>query len=359
MAKITRRSMLATSAVFAVAPALAQSSRITTLVVPFPPGGSTDALARLLQPGLQTKLGRIVLVENKSGSAGSLGAAHVAKSAPDGSTFLVTFDSHAVIPAILENPPVDVERDLVPVFLVGTAPYVIAANASRPFKTFADVIAASKEKPGSVKYASVGIGTLGHLAMTVLAKKAGVEITHVPYRGGGPAMNDVLGGHVDLIAGSAALVTAQLGTNMLRPILQLGRERLPALPDTQTAIEAGFPDFEALAWWGVFAPRGTPPDVIVSMAKSVREVLNEPAVATQLRDTQQVSLVLPTPWISARSSRNRSASGARSCARTISGRRKDFRTPGFGAVGERACSRQILLTGKSALGMTRSDMISC
>ena len=214
------------------------------------------------------------------------------RAPPDGSTFLVTFDSHAVIPAILENPPVDVERDLVPVFLVGTAPYVIAANASRPFKTFADVIAASKEKPGSVKYASVGIGTLGHLAMTVLAKKAGVEITHVPYRGGGPAMNDVLGGHVDLIAGSAALVTAQLGTNMLRPVLQLGRERLPALPDTQTAIEAGFPDFEALAWWGIFAPKGTPPDVIANMAKSVREVLNEPAVAAQLRDTQQVSLVL-------------------------------------------------------------------
>jgi tripartite-type tricarboxylate transporter receptor subunit TctC len=295
MEKITRRSMLAASAAFAVAPALAQSPRMTTLVVPFPPGGSTDALARLLQPGLQMKLGRVVLVENKSGSAGSLGAAQVAKSAPDGSTFLVTFDSHAVIPAILENPPVDVERDLVPVFLIGTAPYVIAANASRPYKTFADVIAASKEKAGSVKYASVGIGTLGHLAMTVLASKAGVEITHVPYRGGGPAMNDVLGGHVDLIAGSAALVTAQLGTNMLRPILQLGRERLPALKETQTAIEAGFPDFEALAWWGIFAPKGTPPDITASIAKSVREVLSDPAVATQLRDTQQITLVLADP----------------------------------------------------------------
>ena len=292
MAKITRRSMLATSALFAIAPALAQSPKMTTLVVPFPPGGSTDALARLLQPGLQAKLGRTVLVENKSGSAGSLGAAHVAKSAADGSSFLVTFDSHAVIPAILEEPPVDVERDLVPVFLVGTAPYVIAANASRSYKTFADVIAASKEKPGSVKYASVGIGTLGHLAMTVLAKQAGVEITHVPYRGGGPAMNDVLGGHVDLIAGSAALVTAQLGTNMLRPVLQLGRERLPLLQDTQTAIEAGFPDFEALAWWGIFAPKGTSADAIAAMGKSVREVLSEPAVATQLRDTQQITLML-------------------------------------------------------------------
>jgi tripartite-type tricarboxylate transporter receptor subunit TctC len=292
MRKITRRAMLATSAAFAVTPALAQSSKVMTLVVPFPPGGSTDALARLLQSNLQTKLGRIVVVENKSGAAGSLGAAQVAKSPPDGSSFLVTFDSHAVIPAILEKPQVDVERDLVPVFLVGTAPYVIAANASRPFKTFADVVAASKENPGSVKYASVGIGTLGHLAMTVLGKKAGVEITHVPYRGGGPAMNDVLGGHVDLIAGSAALVTAQLGTNLLRPILQLGRERLPSLPDTQTAIEAGFPDFETLAWWGIFAPKGTPPDVIASMAKSVREILSEPAVATQLRETQQITLLL-------------------------------------------------------------------
>lgn len=291
MNRITRRTMLAASAGFAVAPALAQSSTMT-LVVPFPPGGSTDAMARLLQTNLQTKLGRIVVVENKSGAAGSLGAAVVAKSAPDGSSFLVTFDSHAVIPAILEKPPVDVERDLVPVFLIGTAPYVIAANASRPFKNFADVIAASKANPGSVKYASVGIGTLGHLAMTVLGNKAGVEITHVPYRGGGPAMNDVLGGHVDLIAGSAALVTAQLGTNMLRPILQLGRERLPVLKDTQTAIEAGFPDFETLAWWGIFAPKGTPPEIIASMAKSVREILSQPAVAAQLQETQQITLLL-------------------------------------------------------------------
>ena len=291
MQRITRRTMLAASAAFAVAPALAQSSKMT-LVVPFPPGGSTDALARLLQANLQTRLGRIVLVENKSGAAGSLGAAQVAKSPPDGSSFLVTFDSHAVIPAILENPQLYVERDLVPVFLVGTAPYVIAANASRPFKTFADVIAASKANPGSVKYASVGIGTLGHLAMTMLAKQAGVEITHVPYRGGGPAMNDVLGGHVDLIAGSAALVTAQLGTNLLRPVLQLGRERLPSLPDTQTGIEAGFPDSETLAWWGIFAPKGTPAGIIASMAKSVREILSEPAVAAQLRDTQQMTLLL-------------------------------------------------------------------
>ena len=204
----------------------------------------------------------------------------------------MTFDSHAVIPSILEKPGLDVEKDLLPVFLVGTAPYVVAANAERPYKNFADVVAACKANPGAVKYASVGIGTLGHLAMTVLGKKAGVEITHVPYRGGGPAMNDVLGGHVDMIVGSAALITAQLGTNMLRPILQMGRERMPVLKDTQTAIEAGYPDFETLAWWGIFAPKDTPADVIAGMAKSVKEILSEQSVAAQLQETQQMTLLL-------------------------------------------------------------------
>jgi tripartite-type tricarboxylate transporter receptor subunit TctC len=290
---ITRRTMLATTAAFALAPSLvdAQGAPIT-ITVPFPPGGSTDALARTLQAGMQEKLKRTIVVENKSGGAGAIGAAAVAKSAPDGNALLVTFDSHAVIPAILEQPPLDVEKDLVPVFLVGTAPYVLAANAERPYKTFADVVKACKEKPGSVKYASVGIGTLGHLAMTLLAKKAGIEITHVPYRGGGPAMSDVMGGHVDLICGSAALITAQLGSGKLRPVMQFGRERLPALKDTQTAIEAGFPDFETLAWWGVFAPKGTSPAIIESTGKTVKEILSEPATATRLRDTQQMTLIL-------------------------------------------------------------------
>jgi tripartite-type tricarboxylate transporter receptor subunit TctC len=284
--------MMAASAAFAATQPLFAAPSTTTLVVPFPPGGSTDALARQLQPGLQAALGHSVIVENKSGAAGSVGAASVAKSPPDGSSFLVTFDSHAVIPAILDQPPVNVETELVPVFLVGTAPYVIAANADKPYRTFAEVVAACKEKAGAVRYASVGIGTLGHLAMTVLGKKAGVEITHVPYRGGGPAMNDVLGGHVDLIAGSAALITPQLEGKRIRPVMQLGRQRLAALPDTPTAIESGFPDFETLAWWGIFAPKGTPPDVIEVMEKSVRTILKEPALSANLRESQMMTLVL-------------------------------------------------------------------
>jgi tripartite-type tricarboxylate transporter receptor subunit TctC len=295
MDKITRRGFVATAAAFAIAPAARAQPSQTTLVVPFPPGGSTDALARLLQPTLQERLKRTVLVENKAGAAGALGAAQVAKSPPDGSAFLVTFDSHAVIPAILERPPLDIENDLVSVFLVGTAPYVIAANAATPYRTIADVIAACRKQPGAVKYASVGVGTLGHLAMTVIAKRSGVEITHVAYRGGGPAMNDALGGHVDLIAGSAALITPQLEGGKLRPILQTGRQRLPLLKDTQTAIEAGFEDFETLAWWGVFAPKGTPDAVIASVESAIRAALQEPAAARRLQETQQMTLVLGGP----------------------------------------------------------------
>ena len=292
MTRATRRAFLASTAATAVAPAFAQQSGVTTLVVPFPPGGSTDALARLLQPGLQDKLGRTVLIENKAGAAGAIGAAQVAKATPDGTSLLVTFDSHAVIPAILPKPPLDVEKDLAPVMLVGTAPYVLAANASRPYKTFAEVVAAAKEKAGSVKYASVGIGTIGHLAMTVLAKKAGVEITHVPYRGGGPAMNDVIGGHVDLICGSAALVSPQLEGGTIRAIMQMGQKRLENLKDTQTAMEAGFADFEAVAWWGVFAPAATPPATVESVYQMLKATLSDPTAASRLKETQQMTLTL-------------------------------------------------------------------
>jgi tripartite-type tricarboxylate transporter receptor subunit TctC len=297
MHRISRRTLLASgAAALAAGPALAQQQgRTMTLIVPFPPGGSTDALARTLQGHLQDKLSRTVIVENKSGAAGAVGAAQVATAAADGATLLITFDSHAVIPAILPQPPLDVEADLMPVHFVGTAPYVVAANAGRPFKSFADVVAAAKANPGSVKYASVGIGTIGHLAMTLLGKRAGADITHVPYRGGGPAMNDVIGGHVDLVCGSAALITPHLEAGKVRPILQMGRQRLVALKDTQTAIEAGFADFEALAWWGVFAPKGTPEASVESVSQTIKGILSEPATAARLKDTQQMTLVLGGP----------------------------------------------------------------
>jgi tripartite-type tricarboxylate transporter receptor subunit TctC len=297
MTKLNRRTVLSTAGAALAAsawPALAQAN-VTTLVVPFPPGGSTDALARLLQAGLEKRLGRSIIIENKPGAAGSIGAAQVAKAAPDGNTLLVTFDSHAVIPAILDKPALDVEKDLLPVMLVGTAPYVVATGANKPYKTFADVVAAAKAKAGSVTYASVGIGTIGHLAMTLLGKQAGVEITHIAYRGGGPAMNDLVGGHVELVCGSAALVSSHIAGGTVRPVLQLGAKRLERLKDTQTAIEAGFKDFTAEAWWGVFAPKGTPADVVAKVDTAFRETLAEPEIAKRLTETQEMTLVAGGP----------------------------------------------------------------
>ena len=294
MGHVTRRGLLAGAAALAVAPARAQSGTMT-LVVPFPPGGSTDVLARMLQAPLQSRLNRVVIVENKTGASGSIGAAQVARSAPDGSSLLVTFDSIAVIPTILEKPILDVEQDLVGVLLVGTAPYVIAANADLPYKTFADVVAAAKAKPGSVKYASVGIGTLGHLAMTMLAKQAGVDITHVPYRGGGPAMNDAVAGHVDLLVGSTALSIPQIQVGTIRGVVQTGKARTQTLGAVPTVAESGFPGFEAYAWWGVFAPAGTPRAIAGRFGAELTACVREERVARQLTDTQQVSLVLGGP----------------------------------------------------------------
>lgn len=295
--RFNRREIVAGGASLIAAPgwASAQHQGLVTLIVPFATGGSTDQLARLIQPGLQGKLGRTVLVENKPGAASSIGALQVSRAPPDGNTLLVTFDSHAVIPSLLEKPPLDVLTDLTPVLLVGTAPYVLAAAPGRPFKRFADAIAAEKAKAGTIKYASTGIGTIGHLAMTLLTKESGVALAHVPYRSGGLAMNDALGGHVDMICGSVALLLPQIAEGKLQPLMQFGRSRLDALKNTETAIEAGFKNFEALAWWGVFGPKGMSAEIARTTSDSVKAVIAEPKIAERLKETQQMTLTLGGP----------------------------------------------------------------
>jgi tripartite-type tricarboxylate transporter receptor subunit TctC len=297
MSEITRRTTVGMLASLVATPVLAQAppGQNLTVVVPFPPGGSTDAMARLLQPGLQQRFATNVIIENKPGGAGSIGASQVARSTPNGSTLLLTFDSHAVIPALIKAPSVDVRRDLLPVLLVGTAPYVVATSTARPYKSFSDVVTAAKAKPGLVNFASVGLGTIGHLAMTLLAKASDCEITHVPYKGGGPAVNDVVGGHVELIAGSAALLMPHITAGTMRPLMQLGLKRLDSLPNVPTAAESGFKDFEAVAWWGVFAPTGTPPAVIATAVEHFKGSLSDEAVSKRLKETQQVTLLLQGP----------------------------------------------------------------
>src|ERR1700712_871560 len=212
---ITRRSIvagaIAAPMLMRIGSASAQNwpSGIIKIVVPFPPGGTVDPIARLVQNGLQQRLGATIVIENKSGGSGSAGTASVAKSAPDGNTWLFVFDTHAVNP-FLQALSFDTQKDLDPVVLIGTAPNVLATHPSRPYKSFAEVIDAAKARPDTLTYASVGSGSVGHLTMVQLSKRAGIKMVHVPYRGGGPAMNDALAGHVDFIIGSAALVMPQL-----------------------------------------------------------------------------------------------------------------------------------------------------
>ena len=296
MLKLSRRTVVA-GAVLAPFAARAQSwpSGPIRIVVPFPAGGSVDAVARLAQSGLQQRLGVSIVVENRSGASGSTGSAIVAKSPPDGSTWLLTFDNHAVNPVLLPNFPFDNQKDLEPVTLVGTAPYLVATNPAKPYKSLADLIAAAKATPGKISYASVGSGSIGHLAMVLLSKEAGIELTHVPYRGGAPALNDALAGHVDLINGSAALLTSHIAAGRLRALWQHGARRLPAHPTVQTVGEAGFARAEANAWWGAYAPAKTPKPVIDRFRRALVESLREEKPARMLTESQQMSLLLTSP----------------------------------------------------------------
>ena len=203
------------------------------------------------------------------------------------------FDTHSVNPYLM-NLQYDTEKDLDPVMLVATAPYLLAVNTKHEFKSLADVLAAAKAKPDGLSYASVGSGSIGHLFMVLLQKKTGVKLTHVPYRGGGPAMNDALGGHVDFIVGSVALVTPQLGSGKLRPIVQTGEKRVPALPEIATVMET-VPDLTAYTWWGVFAPAGTPKPIVQRFHAELAATIREERVTKQLVEGQQMSLVLSTP----------------------------------------------------------------
>jgi tripartite-type tricarboxylate transporter receptor subunit TctC len=296
MTRLSRR-VLVLAALVAPLPAQAQiwPSGPIRIIVPFPPGGSVDAVARLAQAGLGQRLGTSIIIENRAGASGSTGTAAVAKAPPDGSTWLVVFDTHAVNPALLGNLPFDNDRDLEPVSLIATAPYVVARHPSRPYGNLAELVRAAKDKPGTISYASVGSGSIGHLALVLLAKEAGIDLIHVPYRGGAPALNDVLAGHVDLIIASAAQLMPQITPGAIRPVLQMGQNRLAALPDVPTVAESGYPGAQANAWWGLFAPAGTPRPIIERFRTAFVESLREERVARQLGETQQMNLVLSGP----------------------------------------------------------------
>jgi len=301
MIELSRRQLLhvtAGAASLCVAPGAATAqnwpSGTLRLIVPYAAGGSADTIARLVQPNLQHALGVSMVIENRTGAAGSIGAGIVAKSPPDGSTWLLDFDNHAANAFTIPNLPYDTEKDFAPVQLIGTAPYVLCTHPSRPFATPAGLISAAKAKPSTITYGTVGAGSVGHLAMVMLEQRAGISLVHVPYRGGSAAINDLIGGHVDTVMGSSALTLPQLNSGTIKPVFQTGSARLPALPNVATVSES-FPGFDAYAWWAIFAPAGTPAGIIDRFGSEFAKSLRDERVLKQVVETQQISVALHGP----------------------------------------------------------------
>jgi tripartite-type tricarboxylate transporter receptor subunit TctC len=295
----TRRTLLALALLAcAVLPVQAQvgdwpKRQPIKLVAVFPPGGSVDQVARILATQLTQQLGQTVIVENKAGASGVIGTAAVVSAPPDGYTYAVVFDTHGVNPSLIPNMPFDTRKDIAPVILLGTAPMVLATNAASEYKTFADVVAAAKAKK-NVSYGSIGSGSLGHLAMALLGKNGGLEWTHVPYKGGGPLMQDAVAGHVPLSVASIFVTKPHIESKRLRPLAVTTSKRSPELPDVPTVAESGYPGFDAPAWWGVLTSAKVPLEIVGRMNEEINKVLKVPEIAAKLAG-QGMTVVGGTP----------------------------------------------------------------
>lgn len=291
------RALMLSLALLVGAPALAQDwpTKPVRIVVPFPPGGSADPIARLLATRLQEVLGQPFIVENKPGASGSIGTGMVAKSPADGYSWVVVFDTHAVNPFLIPQMPYDSQKDLQPVMLVGLAPLAVATHPDKPFRTFGDVVAAAKAKPGQVTFGSVQNGSTGHLQMILWQQAANVKLVHAPYRGAGPMVTDALGGHIDLAIGSAAVIAPQVRAGKLRGLVVTSAKRAGSMPAVPTLSEEGFPNLDAYAWWGLYAPAGIPKPILDRFHAEAVKVFQSPEVKQQLEGQLGMQIVAGTP----------------------------------------------------------------
>jgi tripartite-type tricarboxylate transporter receptor subunit TctC len=285
VARILVAAAIAVASIAAL-PATAQSpswpAKPVRIIAVFPPGGSVDQVARVLAQQLTVQTGQQVIVENKGGASGSIGTAQLAKSDPDGYTLGVVFDTHAVNPSLIPNLSYDTLRDLTPVMLVGTGGMALVTHASQPYRSFQDVVAAAKAKPGSVSYGTIGAGSLGHLAMAQLGNQLGVEFNHIPYRGGGPLMNDAIGNQVPLAIGSVFLVQPYVSSGRLRAIAVTSAQPDPQLPGAAPIASQGVPGFEAYTWWGVYGPANLPAPLARRIHEELAKAVKAPAVREKL-----------------------------------------------------------------------------
>jgi tripartite-type tricarboxylate transporter receptor subunit TctC len=293
----TRLLAACSLALAAVSAAHAQQpwpSKPVRVVVAFPPGGIVDTVARQLQPRLQAALGQPVIIDNRGGAGGTVGSAEVAKAAPDGHTLLMVFDSYATYPLVYPKLGFDIAKDLQPVTQIASNPLVLVVNPKVPASDFKSFVGLLKSKPGQFNYASVGPGSSNHLTAELFKAQTGTFVTHIPYRGGGPAQQDLLGGQVEMMFLSAVLAQPHVKAGKLRALAQTGAQRVPAYADTPTVAESGYRDFQVNSWVGLLAPTGTPRSVVDRLQAEVRKIVTDPAFDQRLRE-QGLTGIASTP----------------------------------------------------------------
>jgi tripartite-type tricarboxylate transporter receptor subunit TctC len=285
---MNRRSVLiaAASAVAALAPLSAQAqawpNKPVTLVVPFPPGGGTDAFARPLAAQLTKQLGRQVIIDNRGGAGGTVGASFAAKAAPDGYTFFIGAVHHAIAPSFYPKLDYDIERDLIPMTTIANPPQVIVVSPSRvKAANFGEFLSFARANPGKLNFGSAGNGTSHHLAGELFKQMSKTFIVHIPYRGAGPALQDLIAGNVDMMFDGLGSSAAHIRGGRIKALAVASSKRVPAFPDLPTAAEAGLPGYEVSTWYGIWAVKGTPKELVDRMYDEVVKAINTP----ELRET--------------------------------------------------------------------------
>jgi len=279
------RSIVCVLALLASAPAFSQSfpSRPVRFVVPFSPGGSVDTLARTFSPKLADALGQQIVVDNRPGGNGDIGMLIVARAPADGHTIVLGYIAHlAIAPSLQAKMPYDPVKDFAPITQPASSPNVLTAHPSVPAKNLKELIALAKASPGKLSFASTGVASVGHLTGELINNLAGIKITHVPYKGSGQAVTDILGGHVNIMYSGFSSTLAHIKAGKLRALAVTGPKRSPALSEVPTIAEQGFPGVEATAWYGVLAPAGTPKPVITRLHGDLVKILEQPDVVQRL-----------------------------------------------------------------------------
>ena len=283
----SRRLVLAMAALTCAGGAFAQAwpAKPIRIVVPFPPGGGTDTIARETSQRVAATTGWTFVIDNKPGAGGNLGVDAVAKSPADGYTIVIGQTSNlAINPTLYAKLPYDPQKDLAPIVLLANAPLVMVTGMGTPLKTLGDAVAAAKAKPGTLNFASPGNGTVAHLTSVMFQKAAGVQTQHIPYKGAAQALTDVIGGSVELYMSSVPTLIGQIRNNKLRALAVTSAKRVDDLPNVPTINESGFQGFDAVTWFGLLAPAGTPRDVIVKLSTEFNKALQNPELRKKLGD---------------------------------------------------------------------------